>query len=409
MTVARFDYDWIIVGSGFGGSVSALRLSEKGYRVAVLEAGRRYEDHEYAESTWQLRKWLWAPSLGLHGIFRLTPFKDIFIASGTAVGGGSAVYANTLYRAKPAFFENPQWKGLADWAAELRPHYETAERMLGVQTVPFASDAQDLLKATAAHFGVEHTFTRTPVGVFFGTAGEEVPDPYFGGEGPPRTGCTRCGSCMVGCRDGAKNTLLKNYLWFAEKKGASVLAEHGVVDVRPIGAADGADGYVVTTQRPGAWLAKGRRTFTARGVVFAAGALGTGELLASLKHGGSLPRISDRLGELVRTNSESILAVTLPDDTRKPWADVAISASIHPDADTHIELSSYGRHGDAIALLQAPMTGNGSRLTRPLMLLWQFLRHPVRSLGTLWPVGWSKRSLIILVMQSSDNAMAFRA
>lgn len=409
MTAAGFDYDWIIVGSGFGGSVSALRLSEKGYRVAVLEAGRRFEDHEYAESTWQLRRWLWAPSLGLRGIFRLTPFNDIFIASGTAVGGGSAVYANTLYRAKPAFFENPQWKGLADWAVELAPHYETAERMLGVQTVPFASDAQELLQATAAHFGVEQTFTRTPVGVFFGKAGEEVPDPYFGGEGPPRTGCTRCGSCMVGCRDGAKNTLLKNYLWFAEKKGAAVLAEHGVVDVRPIGAADGGDGYVVTTERPGAWLATGRRTFTARGVVFAAGALGTGELLASLKHEGSLPRISDRLGELVRTNSESILAVTLPDDFRKPWADVAISASIHPDADTHIELCTYGKHGDAIALLQAPMTGNGSRLTRPLMLLWQFLRHPVRSLRTLWPVGWSKRSLIILVMQSSDNAMAFRA
>jgi cholesterol oxidase len=409
MTAAGFDYDWIIVGSGFGGSVAALRLSEKGYRVAVLEAGRRYEDHEYAESTWQLRRWLWAPSLGLRGIFRLTPFKDILIASGTAVGGGSAVYANTLYRAKPAFFESPQWKELADWAAELAPHYETAERMLGVQTVPFASDAQALLQATAAHFGVEQTFTRTPVGVFFGKAGEEVPDPYFGGDGPPRTGCTRCGGCMVGCRDGAKNTLLKNYLWFAEKQGAAVLAEHGVVDVRPIGATDGADGYQVTTERPGAWLAKGRRMFTARGVVFAAGALGTGELLASLKHGGSLPRISDRLGELVRTNSESILAVTLPDDATKPWADVAISASIHPDADTHIELCTYGKHGDAIALLHAPMTGNGSRLTRPLMLLWQFLRHPARSLGTLWPVGWSKRSLIILVMQSSDNAMAFRA
>jgi cholesterol oxidase len=409
VTSPEFDYDWIVVGSGFGGSVSALRLSEKGYRVAVLEAGRRYADHEYAETSWQLRRWLWAPSLGLRGIFRLTPFKDIFIASGTAVGGGSAVYANTLYRAKPAFFENPQWRDLADWARELAPHYDTAERMLGVATVPFASDAQELLKATAAHFGVEQTFTRTPVGVFFGTAGETVPDPYFGGEGPPRTGCTRCGSCMVGCRDGAKNTLLKNYLWFAEKNGATIFAEHGVVDVQPIGAADGADGYRVTTARPGAWFDRRRRTFTARGVVFSAGALGTGELLASLKHGGSLPRISDRLGELVRSNSESILAVTLPDDSRKPWADVAISASIHPDADTHIELCTYGRHGDAISLLQAPMTGQGTRLTRPLMLVWQFARHPLRSLGTLWPVGWSKRSLIILVMQSSDNAMAFRA
>jgi cholesterol oxidase len=406
---SSFDFDWIVVGSGFGGSVSALRLSEKGYRVAVLEAGRRYADHEYAETTWQLRKWLWAPSLGMRGIFRLTPFKDIFIASGTAVGGGSAVYANTLYRAKPAFFENPQWRDLADWSRELAPHYDTAERMLGVATVPFGSDGQELLKAAATHFGVEQTFTRTPVGVFFGAPGEEVADPYFGGAGPSRTGCTRCGSCMVGCRDGAKNTLLKNYLWFAEKQGATVLAEHGVVDVQPLGAADGADGYRVTTERPGAWFNKRRRTFTARGVVFSAGALGTGELLASLKHGGSLPRISDRLGELVRSNSESILAVTLPDDSRKPWADVAISASIHPDADTHIELCTYGRHGDAISLLQAPMTGQGTRLTRPLMLLWQFVRHPLRSLGTLWPVGWSKRSLIILVMQSSDNAIAFRA
>ena len=319
------------------------------------------------------------------------------------------MYANTLYRAKPAFFENPQWKGLADWAQELAPHYDTAERMLGVATVPFGSDGQELLQAAARHFGVEGSFTRTPVGVFFGKPGEQVPDPYFGGDGPPRTGCTRCGACMVGCREGAKNTLLKNYLWFAEKQGAQIFPEHGVVDVRALGAPDGSEGYVVTTRRPGAWTRKNRRTFTARGVVFAAGALGTGELLAQLKHGGSLPRISDRLGELVRSNSESILAFTVSGEQRKLWADVAISASIHPDQDTHIELCTYGKYGDAISLLQAPLTGNGTRLTRPFMLLWQFVRHPSRSFGTLWPVGWSRRSMIVLVMQSSDNAMRWRA
>ncbi len=406
---APFDYDWIIIGSGFGGSVSALRLAEKGYSVAVLEAGRRYEDHEYAESTWNLRRFLWAPSFGMRGIMRMTPFKDIFIASGTAVGGGSAVYANTLYRAKPAFFENPQWRELGDWSAALAPHYATAERMLGVQQVPFGTDGQELLKAVAGHFGVENTFTRTPVGVFFGKAGETVPDPYFGGEGPARTGCTRCGACMVGCRVGAKNTLLKNYLWFAEKKGATVLAEHGVVDVRPLGAADGSDGYEVTVERPGSWFGGAQRTLRARGVVFSAGALGTGELLAQCRHNGSLPRMSKRLGELVRSNSESILAVTLPDDRLKPWADVAISASIHPDHDTHIEFCTYGKHGDFMSLMLAPLTGNGTRLTRPLQLLREIVRHPIKFVNGRWPSGWSRRTLVVLVMQSSDNAMAFRA
>ena len=403
-----YDYDWIIVGSGFGGSVAALRLAEKGYKVAVLECGRRYADHEYAPSTWHLRRFLWAPAFGLRGILRLTPFRDIFIASGSAVGGGSAVYANTLYRAKPAFFENPQWASLADWAAELAPHYATAERMLGVARVPFESGGQVLLQRMAAHFGVPDSFTPTPVGVFFGEPGHEVPDPYFGGEGPPRSGCTRCGECMVGCRHGAKNTLLKNYLWFAERRGATVIPDCEVREVRPLGAADGSAGYVVTTQRPGAWLFAGRRTLTARGVVVAAGALGTNRLLLRCKETGALPRLSDRLGELVRTNSESILAVTMADETHRAWADVAISGSIHPRPDTHIEFCTYGRHGDFMSLLMAPLTGQGTRLTRPMMLLATVLRHPLRTIRGQWPFGWSRRSLVVLVMQTSDNAIAFR-
>jgi cholesterol oxidase len=404
-----FDYDWLVIGSGFGGSVSALRLTDKGYSVGVLEAGRRYRDEDFAKTTWDLKRFLWAPALGLRGIFRLTPFKDVFIASGAAVGGGSVVYANTLYRASPEFFTNPQWHALKDWASTLAPHYDTAERMLGVKEVPRDSDGQRLLREVGRHFGVEGTFRRTPVGVYFGDPGRSVADPYFGGEGPDRTGCTFCGACMVGCREGAKNTLLKNYLWFAEKRGARILPEREVVDIRPLGADDGSDGYVVTTQRPGAWFRKKRETFRTRGIVLSAGALGTNRLLARAKLEGSLPRLSDRLGQLVRTNSESILAVTMPEGTARPWNDVAISASIHPRPDTHIEFVTYGRHGDFMSLLYTLITGDGTRLTRPLMWLGNVLRHPVTFLKTLWPVGWSRRSVLFLVMQSLDNAIAFRA
>jgi cholesterol oxidase len=246
--------------------------------------------------------------------------------------------------------------------------------------------------------------------VFFGEPGREVPDPYFGGDGPPRTGCTRCGACMVGCRVGAKNTLLKNYLWFAEKRGATVLPERRVVDVRPIGAADGADGYIVTSERPGAWFDKRRQVLRARGVVFAAGALGTNDLLARCKHSGALPGISDRLGSLVRTNSEAILAVTLPAGTAfEPARDVAISASIHTSHDTHIEFVTYGPKGDFMSLIFTLIVGDGTRLTRPLKLLGNILRHPLKFARTLLPFGWGRHTVVFLVMQSLDNAISFRA
>ena len=402
------DYDWLIIGSGFGGSVSALRLSEKGYKVGVIEAGRRFEDKDFAKSTWQLNRFLWAPLLGLRGILRLTPFKDVFIASGAGVGGGSIVYANTLYRAKREFFQNPQWAELADWEQELEQPYATAERMLGVNTVPFASPGDKILQDYAASIGTEDTFRRTPVAVFFGDPGKTVDDPFFDGEGPARTGCTRCGACMVGCRVGAKNTLLKNYLWFAEKVGAAVLPNRRAVDIRPMGAGDGRDGYEVITQSPG--LFRGRKkTLRAQGVVLSAGALGTNHLLANCKHGGSLPNISNRLGRLVRTNSESILAVTLPDDSLKLSRSVAISSSIHTDADTHIEVVTYGEKGDFLNLLVTLITGKGTRWTRVFLLLGNAIRHPIQFLRTLWPFGWSRRSIGLLVMQSLDNAISFRA
>ena len=403
------DYDWVVVGSGFGGSVSALRLTEKGYSVAVLECGRRFADDDYAESSWNARRYFWMPRLGLRGILRLTLFKDVFIASGNGVGGGSLGYANTLYRARPAFFADRQWDGLAEWDSELGPHYDVAERMLGVANYEGMTPADQLLREYGEEIGVGETFKHTRVGIFFGPAGEKVADPYFGGEGPERTGCLRCGSCMVGCRYGAKNTLVKNYLWFAEKLGATVIPERQVTEIRPLGPGDGSEGYEIVTEHPGAWFRKRQRTFRARGVVVAAGALGTNQLLADCKHGGSLPRISDRLGEVVRTNTESVQAVTMKNDETDFTRSVAITSSIYPDPDTHIEVVTYGRGGDALSGLFTMFTGPGTRATRPLRWIAGMLRHPFQAARLFWPAAWSRRTVILLVMQTLDTAISLRA
>jgi cholesterol oxidase len=407
--MADFDFDWIVVGSGFGGSVSALRLAEKGYSVAVLECGRRFEDKDFPKSTWDLRRYFWAPRLGLRGIFRLTPFKDVSVVSGCGVGGGSLGYANTLYVPPRPFFEDPQWADLEDWESTLAPHYAEAQRMLGVVVHEHDDPADELLREFGEQLGVGDTYRKTPVGIFFGEPGETVADPFFGGEGPDRTGCTRCGRCMVGCPHGAKNTLVKNYLWLAERRGAEVLPDRTATEIRPLGAADGSEGYAVTSERSGMLPGRGRRTISARGVVVAAGPLGTNRLLQRCRLGGALPRISPRLGELVRTNSEMILAVTVPadypDDLTKR---VAISGSIYPDPHTHIETVSYGKAGDSMSLLYTLMVGDGTRVTRPLKLAAQILRHPKRFAMTLWPKGWSRRTIILLVMQTLDNAIALR-
>ncbi len=404
-----YDYDWIVVGSGFGGSVSALRLAEKGYSVGVLECGRRFADKDFPKSTWDLRRYFWAPRLGLRGIFRLTPFKDVSVVSGCGVGGGSLGYANTLYVPPSDFFEDSQWGDLDDWEATLAPHYAEAQRMLGVAVHEDDDPADELLREFGEHLGVGDTYRKTPVGIFFDNPGETVPDPYFGGEGPERTGCMRCGRCMVGCPHGAKNTLVKNYLWLAERRGAEVTPDRTVTEIRPLGAADGSDGYAVTSERSGLLRGRGRRTVTARGVIVAAGPLGTNRLLQRCRLGGALPRISARLGELVRTNSEMILAVTVPEDYPDDLTKrVAISGSIYPDPHTHIETVTYGKAGDSMSLLYTLMVGDGTRVTRPLKLLAQILRHPGRFAKTLWPKGWSRRTIILLVMQTLDNAIALR-
>jgi cholesterol oxidase len=405
----QYDYDWLVIGSGFGGSVSALRLSEKGYRVGVLECGRRFDDGDFPKSTWDARRYFWAPRLGMRGILRLSLFKDVLIASGCGVGGGSLGYANTLYVPPKAFFHDPQWADLADWETELAPHYTEAERMLGVVTYDQDDPADQLLKRLGDHLGVAETYGKTRVGVFLGEPGKTVPDPFFGGAGPERTGCIRCGRCMVGCPHNAKNTLRKNYLWFAERNGVQIHAEREVVDIRPLGDGTGADGYEVVTERPGAWVRKRRRTFTARGVVVAAGALGTNKLLQRCRLQGGLARVSERLGEVVRTNSEAITAVLVPPDYSEDITKrVAITSSIYPDAHTHIETVTYGEVGDSMKALTTLLVGDGTRFTRPLKWLAAVLRHPIRFARATWPRGSARRMIILLVMQTLDNSIALR-
>jgi cholesterol oxidase len=404
-----YDYDWIVVGSGFGGSVSALRLAEKGYSVAVLECGKRFEDKDFPKSTWDLRRYFWAPRLGLRGIFRMSPFKDIAVVSGCGVGGGSLGYANTLYVPPTAFFQDPQWGDLEEWEAALAPHYAEAQRMLGVVVHDNDDPADDLLREFGESIGVGDTYQKTPIGIFLGEPGKTVPDPYFGGEGPARTGCTQCGRCMVGCPRGAKNTLVKNYLWLAERRGVTITPDRTVTEIRPLGTTDGGDGYAVTSERSGMLPGRGRRTLRTRGVVVAAGALGTNKLLQRCRLGGALPKISPRLGELVRTNSEMILAVTVPEDYPDDLTKrVAITGSIYPDPHTHIETVTYGRDGDSMNMLYTLLVGDGTRLTRPLKLLAQIVRHPLKFAQVMWPKGWSRRTIIVLVMQTLDNAIALR-
>jgi cholesterol oxidase len=398
-----FDYDYLIIGSGFGGSVSALRLAEKGYRVGVLESGRRFADDDFAERLSQIRRTVFAPKIGLKGILRVTPFKDVMILSGSGVGGGSLVYAQTLWRAGSGFFDD--WRAVCGQAPDLEKYYELAEGMLGVVSQPERTPADADIRLIAADLGVSATYSPVPVGVYFGTPGVEHDDPYFGGDGPDRSGCTSCGLCMLGCRNNAKNTLPKNYLWFAERLGVRIEPERTVTLIRPIGAADGSEGYAVTSERSGSWLRKIRRTQTAKAVIVAAGSLGTNQLLARCKADGALPRISDRLGKLVRTNSESMTAVTVPED--RGWGrSVSITSSIHPTPTSHLEAVTYGPGGNAMGLMFTLLTGDGTRFTRPLKLIGQIIRHPVRFARVTNPHGWSQHSLITGVMQTTDTSLS---
>jgi cholesterol oxidase len=396
------DVDVAVIGSGFGGSVTALRLTEKGYRVAVLEAGRRFADDEFPETSWRLPRFLWAPRLGCFGIQRITLLRNVLVLSGAGVGGGSLVYANTLYRPPRAFYADPQWAGIADWEAELAPYYDRAERMLGVTRYAGDTPADQAMRRVAGKMGVADTYVPTPVGVYFGRPGERAEDPYFGGAGPGRVGCTECGACMTGCRVGAKNTLVKNYLYLAEQAGARVLPLTTVTAVTPL---DGG-GYRLELVRTGSsGRGRNRSAMTAGQVVFAAGALGTQGLLHRMRESGALPDLSPALGTLTRTNSESIVGAK----ARRGGVDysqgVAITSSFHPDEHTHIEPVRYGHGSNVMGLLQTLLTDGGRSWPRVVSWLAEAARHPTRLRHALYVRHWSERTVIALVMQSLDNSL----
>lgn len=416
-----FDCDYLIIGSGFGGSVSALRLAEKGYRVQVVEMGKRWSADNLPKSNWNLASWIWRPMLGLRGFFNLSFFRHAIVLHGNAVGGGSITYANTLLAPPDSVWSEGSWAGIPGLAQQMPAHYATARRMLGVTPCERLGPADHALKRMADAAGVGDSWYRTDVGVFFGKDGDapgtRYPDPYFGGEGPERNSCIGCGGCMTGCRHNAKNSLDKNYLWLAEKRGAQLRAETIVRDVRPIGRADGADGYLVTSTDStwsGLVFQRGRRIWRARNVIVAASSLGTQQLLFRLRDSGALPAISPALGRQVRTNAESLIGVRVPGGGEDYSTGIAIGSGIYVDRYTHIEATRYPKGSDAMGLFVTALTDGKPGWTRPFSWLGAvaglLLRHPLRGLRMLQPFGFAAETIILLCMQTLDGHldMAYR-
>ena len=398
------DFDVVVIGSGFGGSVAALRLTEKGHKVAVLEAGRRFSDKDFPKTSWRLNRFLFIPRLGLRGIQRIHVLPDVLVLAGAGVGGGSLVYANTLYKPPTSYFEDKQWKHITDWEAELSPWFDQASRMLGVAQNPYFSPADKAMKEVAQQMGVGHTFKLAPLGVYFGEgAGIKSKDPFFGGVGPDRDGCLQCGGCMTGCRYNAKNTLPKNYLGLAEKAGAKVFPEHTVTKTERL--PDGS--WKVTARKSSAWFG-GKRVFTASQVVVAAGTYNTQKLLHKMKSDLVLPNLSDQLGKLSRTNSEAITGSIMPKGGTDFSTGAAITSSFFPDDHTHVEPFRYGKGSNFMGLLQTVMTDGTNIKDRRRQWLRQVITKPSLVLKILDVRQWSQRTVVALIMQNVDSAISVR-
>ena len=393
------DYDVLVIGSGFGGSVASLRLAEKGYKVAVLEAGARFEDQDFPKTSWRLRKFLFAPRLGLKGIQRIHKLPDVFILCGAGVGGGSLVYANTLYQPSDEYFNDPQWSEITDWKAELAPWYAIANRMLGVVKNPFFSNSDRAMQQVANEMGVGDTFTLAPLGIYFGEKeGVEHPDPYFGGDGPKRKSCINCGECMTGCRHNAKNTLVKNYLYFAEKLGVEIKPLSTVTDLKFENG-----NWKIKYRKSTSWISNSR-VITAHQVVVAAGAFNSQKLLHHMKSKGNL-QISDALGKLSRTNSESLVGAIMPKSNIDFSQGAAITSSFFPNPNTHVEPVRYGKGSNSMGLLQTIMTSSDKAGVRTKQWLVSALKQPILIFKILNVRKWSERSVIALAMQNVDSAV----
>jgi cholesterol oxidase len=398
---AEILYDYVIIGSGFGGSVSALRLAEKGYKVVVLEKGKRYDTQDFPSTNWNLRKNLWISHLGLYGIWVLSLLRHVFILHGTGVGGGSLNYCNQLLVPPDEVFNKVEW-GPGDWKAKLAPFYDRAKRMLGAVTCPQVGKADEILAEIGKEIRGEDTFHVNDVGIFFGEPDKTVPDPYFHGEGPERTGCTFCGACMIGCPVGGKNTLDKNYLYLAENKyGVVIYPETEVIGVRPFNG-----GYEVHS-RKSTGFRHPKKVFQAHGVIFSGGVMGSVKLLMECKSKGLLPRLSDQLGNFVRTNSEALLSVKANDRHADYSDQIAITSGIYPDENTHVEVVRFNKGSDVMGILATLLTDGGGRVPRWVRFLGNVVRHPLKFLKSLWIFGWGARTPILLVMQTLENHIRF--